>query len=131
MSYDIALHVKVAGCADTYAMIAEPEYPSPTYNIGTMLRACMNWKFHQSEKNDEGEWVTVYYPCDFVIDKVERGLRELRTNKKEYEQYDTPNGWGNNGWGNISTAVRTLESLRQCIYEQAEDIPLECLYMRW
>lgn len=31
----------------------------------------------------------------------------------------------------IPYAVEVLESLRNCIYEQAEEIPLECLYVKW
>lgn len=36
-----------------------------------------------------------------------------------------------NGWGGIASAKRALESLRDCIYEQAEDIPIECLWVAW
>lgn len=125
MSYDIRIEVKVEGC-DKYAVIAEPEYSSPTYNLGKMFRACMNWNYSQSEKDESGEYKTVHYPCDFVIKKVERGIRELRCNRKEYEQYNPENGWGD-----IGGAITALESLRACIYEQAEEIPLNCLYMSW
>lgn len=31
----------------------------------------------------------------------------------------------------IPYAVEVLESLRNCIYEQAEEIPLDCLYVAW
>lgn len=115
MSYDIRIKVKVEGIGK-YATIATPEYDSPTYNLGAMFRACMDWDYSQSE----------YYKCDFVIDRVERGIRELRTNRNEYKQYNPPNGWGS-----IDGAIRALESLRECIYEQAEEIPLEHLYMCW
>lgn len=115
MSYDLRVAVKVEGC-DIYANIAEPEYPSPTYNLGAMFRACMNWDFKQGE----------YYRCDEVIPKIEHGIKELIGNRGEYEKYNPANGWGS-----ISSAVDDLESLRKCIYEQAEEIPLECLYMRW
>lgn len=125
MSYDITISVKVQGC-DKYAMIAEPEYSSPTYNIGAMLRACMDWDFSQSEIDEDGDYHTCYYPCDFVIDKVERGIRELRLNAKAYKEYEP-----SNGWGGIPSAITALESLRKCIYEQAEEIPLNCLYMSW
>lgn len=127
MSYDIAIYVKVEGL-DKYAMIAEPECSSPTYNLGEMFRACMDWDFNQSEKDDEGKWHTCYYNCDFVINKVETGIRELRTKRRKYMQYNQPNGWGN-----IEIATRTLESLRDCIYETSEekDIPIEHLYMSW
>ena len=125
MSYDIGIYVKVEGC-DKYAMIAEPECASPTYNLGEMFRACMDWDYSQSEKDENGVYKTVYYPCDFVIDRVERGLRELRTSRKKYEKYNP-----SNGWGNVHSAIKALESLRECIYEQAEEIPLNCLYMSW
>ena len=39
MSYDLRIAVKVDGC-DKFAQIAEPEYRSPTYNLGKMFRAC-------------------------------------------------------------------------------------------
>lgn len=115
MSYDISLHVKAEGC-DAYPVIAEPEYASPTYNLGRMFRACMDWDYSQGQ----------YYKCDFVIGRVENGIRELRLNRKKYEQYNP-----RNGWGCISSALTTLESLRTCIYEAAEEIPLNCLYMSW
>lgn len=115
MSYDIRINVKVEGCGE-YATIAFPEYDSPTYNLGEMFRACMDWDFSQSE----------YYPCDLVIEKVERGIRELRTNRKKYEKYNP-----SNGWGSLDDAIEALESLRKCIYEQAEYIPMNCLYMNW
>ena len=101
---------------DIFVQIAEPEYASPTYNLGSMFRACMDWDFTQSE----------YYPCSEVITKVERGIRELRTNKLAYTKYNP-----SNGWGDISSALEALESLRECIYEQAEEIPIEHLWMAW
>lgn len=125
MSYDIRIKVKAQGC-DVYPTIAIPEHDSPTYNLGTMFRKCMDWDFSQSEKDEFNNWSTCFYPCDFVIEKVEHGIRELRTNRKKYEQYNPENGWGN-----IDDAINVLESLRTCIYEQAEEIPLNCLYMCW
>lgn len=115
MSYDIRLSVKVEGC-DRFAEIAEPELPSPTYNLGKMFRACTGWNFTQGEQ----------YKCSEVIDMIDRGIRELRFNRAEYEKYNPKNGWGD-----ISGAIRVLESLRKCIYENAEDIPLNCLYVCW
>ena len=125
MSYDIRLSVKVQGC-DKYAVIAEPEYPSPTYNLGQMFRACMDWDYDQCEKDASGEYRTVCYRCDHVLKKVTRGINELHTNRKKYEPYEP-----GNGWGTIEGAIRALESLRECILEQAEEIPIECLYMSW
>ena len=115
MSYDIRICVKVDGI-DKYAEIARPEYDSPTYNLRDMFVACMGWDYEQGE----------YYRCNYVIGKIEHGIRELHTNRAEYEKYNPPNGWGT-----LNGAIRVLESLRDCIYENAEDIPVECLYMRW
>ena len=115
MSYDLRVAVKVEGC-DRYANIAEPEYASPTYNLGNMFRACMEWSFIQGK----------YYRCDKAIAKIEHGIQELIENRGEYEKYSPANGWGS-----IDTAIQDLESLRSCIYREAEDIPLECLYMCW
>ena len=115
MSYDLSISVKAEGCGK-FVEIAEPEYDSPTYNLGAMFRACTGWDFSQSE----------YYKCSDVIMKIERGIRELRFNTNQYVQYEAKNGWGT-----VPTAIRTLECLRDCIYEQAEDIPIDCLYVRW
>ena len=118
MSYDLRLLVKAEG-TDCYVQVDTPEYDSPTYNLGEMFRACMDWDFEQSKE----------YPCDMVLDKVERGIRELTVNRKEYEQYNPPNGWGN-----IDSALRALEPLRECIYDFLqwhEGFPINCLYMSW
>lgn len=115
MSYDLRIAVKVDGC-DKFAQIAEPEYSSPTYNLGKMFRACTGWDFNQGE----------YYKCSDVIGNIENGVKELRTNRVQYKQYEPENGWGT-----IASAVVALENLRDCIYEQAEEIPLECLYVAW
>lgn len=115
MSYDLRIMVKAEGC-DAYPIIATPEYDNPTYNLGEMFRACMDWSFRQSEK----------YKCDFAIDKITQGLSELRSHRKSYEKYNPCNGWGD-----IDSAIDCLESLQKCIYEQAEEVPLNCLYMAW
>ena len=115
MSYDIEICVKAEGC-DKYPMISEPELSSPTYNLGTMFRKCMDWNYKQGE----------IYKCDFVIERVEHGIRELRTNREKYIKYNPINGWGD-----LDGAIRVLESLRTCIYKEAEYIPIDCLYMRW
>ena len=115
MSYDLRIGVKVEGC-DQYAEIARPEYDSPTYNLRDMFVGCMNWNYSQ------GEW----YKCDEVINYIERGIKELHTNRKEYKKYNPPNGWGS-----IDSAIEALESARQRIYECAEEIPMNCLYFRW
>ena len=115
MSYDLRIAVKVDG-TDLFADIAEPEYANPTYNLRSMFVACMDWNYSQSE----------YYPCSEVISKVERGIRELRTKRSAYIKYNP-----SNGWGSIDGAIRALESLRDCIYEQVEYIPIKHLWMAW
>lgn len=115
MSYDLRVGVKVEGC-DKYVVMATPVLDSPTYNLRDMFVACMNWDYSQ------GEW----YRCDTIIENIDRGIRELRTNRKEYEKYNPPNGWGD-----LDNAIETLESMRTCIYECAEEIPINCLYFRW
>lgn len=116
MSYDLEIGVKVAGADNLYARIAEPERHSPTYNLGVMFRKCTSWDFEQSK----------WYRCADVIDNINHGIKELRTRRKHYEQYNAPNGWGT-----VDSAIEDLESLRNCIYEQCEDIPIEYLYVRW
>lgn len=125
MSYDIRIRVKAEGC-DKYPVIAYPEYDSPTYNLGKMFRSCMDWDYSQSEMGKDGKYHTRYYRCDFVIKKVGRGIKELTENRKEYEKYNPENGWGD-----LDGALKVLKSLRECIYEQAEEIPLDCMYMSW
>jgi hypothetical protein len=125
MSYDLKIRVKAEGC-EAYPTIATPEYDTPTYNLGEMFRKCMDWDYSQGEKDENGEWHDCIYKCDFVIEKVQRGINELRTNRSKYYQYEPENGWGT-----LDGAIRVLESLRDCIYEQSEEIPLNCLYMSW
>lgn len=115
MSYDLRIAVKVRGC-DRFAVIATPEYDQPTYNLGEMFRACTGWDYHQGE----------YYNCAEVIGKIEQGIHELSVNRQKYKPMEP-----SNGWGSIASAKLALESLRDCIYEQAEDIPIECLWVAW
>lgn len=112
MSYDLRIAVKVDGC-DKFAQIAEPEYSSPTYNLGKMFRACTGWNYKQGE----------YYKCSDVIGNIEKGIEELRVCWAKYVKYGEV--------ADIPYAVEVLESLRNCIYEQAEEIPLDCLYVAW
>lgn len=123
MSYDIHLGVKVEGGKDLFAVIDEPQYGHPTYNIGEMFRACMDWDFEQ------GEW----YKLSDVLPNIERGLHELRFNEHKYIPYNSPNGWGT-----TQSARTALESLLECIGNNLpgsswgwNQIPLELLYMRW
>lgn len=115
MSYDIRLAVIVDG-TNIYAAVAGPELSSPTFNLRDMFVACMAWDYSMGE----------YYPCADVIEKVKRGIAELKKNPKKYDKLNPPNGWGNR-----EGALHALVSLRDCIYETAEKIPIEHLYMTW
>ena len=115
MSYDLRIAVKIEGL-DQYADIATPKYDSPTYNLRDMFVACMDWDYKQGE----------YYPCKDVLPKVEKGITELRTKPNQYNRYNSPNGWGTR-----EGAINALESLRTCILEEAEYIPIEHLWMCW
>lgn len=113
MSYDVGLYVKVEGC-NKYLSIAVPEYEHPTYNLRDMFVACMDWDYKQGE----------YYKCDFVMNKIQYGLRELTINKKLYEKYNL---------ANIDSAIEFFYSLIECIEEtiRFDEIPIDCLYMKW
>lgn len=120
MSYDIRLGVKVEG-TDIIAVIAAPEYSSPTYNLGDMFRACMGWDFKQ------GEW----YNVSEVLPNILKGITELSMYPKKYREYEP-----DNGWGTVKTALSALQSLAECISEQNDgsawqDIPYEHLWLRW
>lgn len=122
MSYDLRLGVKVAGAEEVYAVIAEPEYSSPTYNLGKMFRECTGWDFEQ------GKW----YNVPEVLPLIEHGIHELKFNENAYKQYNALNGWGM-----TRDALEALESLLECIYRSSDggwswnEIPLECLYVCW
>ena len=115
MSYDIRLGVKVEGL-DKIVEIGEPELASPTYNLGKMFRACTGWDYEQGE----------YYRCSDVIGKIEHGIQELRTRPSAYKDLEP-----SNGWGTLDGEIRVLESMRSYIYECAEDIPIEHLWIAW
>jgi len=115
MSYDIRFAVKVDG-TDIMADIGAPEYDSPTYNLGEMFRACTGWDYNQGE----------YYKCAEVLPLIENGIKELRFNRKDYLKYNP-----DNGWGDIDGAIRVLESMREGMFEKAEEIPIEHLYVKW
>lgn len=115
MSYDLRIAVKVDG-TNIFAKIAEPEHCNPTYNLADMFRACTGWDYNQSQ----------YYRCVDVLPLIDHGIRELTINPDKYRKYNPPNGWGN-----LDSLKTALESLRQCIYETAEDIPVEHLWVAW
>lgn len=122
MSYDIQFGVKVEGMDGYIAVIDEPEYSSPTYNLRNMFVACMDWDYTQ------GEW----YNCAEVIPKFEHGVHELRFNPGRYKKYNPPNGWGT-----LGSALEALESVLKKAQEITNDdwswnaIPLEHLWIRW
>ena len=126
MSYDLRIAVKVDGAekGNEYAVIAEPEFHSPTYNIGEMLRKCTGWDFKQGE----------YYRVSGVYQNIVRGIINLTEHEGEFEQYNSPNGWGT-----TASALKALESLKQCI-DDIEDpscwggwntFPKTLLYVSW
>lgn len=115
MSYDIGIYVKVEGC-DKFAEIACPFYPSPSYNLGRLFRSCMDWDFKVEE----------YYRCDCAVERLGKGIKELSYNPYRYAGLIP-----GNDWGRMPSALNALVSIRDCILEQAEEIPLECMYMRW
>lgn len=73
MSYCIGIYVKVNGC-DKYVQATYPTYYKPTYNLGKLFRACMNWNF----KNEE------YYRCDYAVERLNKGIKELMYCPKEH-----------------------------------------------
>lgn len=126
MSYDLRIAVKVEGAekGNEYAIIAEPEFSDPTYNLGEMLRKCTGWDFDQGE----------FYKVSEVYGNIERGIINLREHEAEFEKYNSPNGWGT-----TVSALRALESLKQCI-DDIEDpnswtgwntFPKSLLYVAW
>ena len=115
MSYYLEVLVKVDGYGG-YARIAQPEHSSPTYNLGKMFRKAMNWDFKQGTE----------YKCVDIIENINDGITSLKVFPAHYRKYEPENKWGT-----VETAIRDLQSLRDCIYEAAEDIPIEHLYVRW
>lgn len=123
MSYDLRIGVKVEGAEDLYAVIAEPEYSSPTYNLRDMFVACMDWEYEQ------GKW----YNVAEVLPHIYRGVQELELHTKKYEKYNP-----SNGWGDVGSALEALNSLKDCILKNGpenswswNEIPYELMYMCW
>lgn len=126
MSYDIRFGVKVAGAPDDcYAVIGEPEWASPTYNLREMFVKSMDWDYTQ------GEW----YPITEVLPKVQQGVIELTRHQSRYLQYEPENGWGT-----IGSALKCLQSIIDYFKPNSwtgicgsrnADIPLSCIYMCW
>lgn len=124
MSYDLRIAVKVEGAKDLFVIIAEPEYSSPTYNLGQMFRACTGWDYEQGE----------YYKVSEVYSKIERGIYELTFNKDKYLTLNPKNGWGN-----TQSALVALKSLKECIdnlensdsWSGGNTVPKEYMYVAW
>ncbi|HEW4496790.1 TPA: hypothetical protein ACQXGQ_000872 [Streptococcus pneumoniae] len=112
MSYDLEILAKIE--SGDYICIAEPRYSSPTYNLGKMFRAAMDWDFDQG---------TIYNVAD-IFENIKRGITELERQPEKYVQYEPANKWGT-----INDALYVLRSLRDCILEQ--DIDTKYLYVRW
>lgn len=120
MSYDIRFGVKVAGTPkEVYAVIGHPEHDSPTYNDREIFVKSMDWEYHQ------GEW----YNMAEILPKIERGVHELKFNKKAYRDLEPENGWGG-----IESSLTALQSILDWFGEYGgydEEIPLKCVYMKW
>ena len=102
MSYDLRIAVKVEGAekGNEFAVIAMPEYHSPTYNLSEMFRKCTGWDFEQS----------VYYRVSDVYQNIVRGIINLTEYEADFEKYNSPNGWGT-----TTSALKALKSLKECI----------------
>ena len=122
MSYDIRFGVKVAGAPDDcFAVIGHPERDSPTYNIGNLFRACMDWNFKQ------GEW----YKLTDIYPKICHGIQELTMHSKKYKEYEP-----DNGWGDVGSALECLQSIRSWVEDEMQwswnsEVPKDCIYMAW
>lgn len=112
MSYDLEILAKIEN--GQYICIDEPKRRSPTYNLGKMFRAAMDWDFDQG---------TIYNVAD-IFKNIQRGIAELERQPEKYVQYEPENKWGT-----VSSALEDLRSLRDCILGQ--DIDTKYLYVRW
>lgn len=124
MSYDIRFAVKVAGAPDDcFAVIGEPEYCSPTYNIGKMMRVAMDWDFKQG----------TFYKLTDVLPKIRQGLAELISHPEQYKQYEP-----DNGWGTVDSAAKALSSILDWASPDNcwdrgwnGDIPMDAIWIAW
>lgn len=121
MSYDIRFAVKGEPDGRMYDVFA-PEYDSPTYNIGTLLRKAMDWDFSQGE----------YYRVSDVYANITRGIRELTWNATKYKQYEP-----DNGWGSVGSALDCLKNIEQTFIDyvlhgyDGNNYDIEYLYIVW
>ena len=113
MSYDLELGVKTEN-RNFILTLVQPEYSSPTYNLGEMFRKSMGWNFKQGKE----------YRVDKVLDKILKGINELTYFPEKYKKYEP-----DNGWGSVEGALGDLLSLAQAIKDS--DVALDELYVRW
>ena len=122
MSYDVRFGVETKmpnRWGESFAVVHEPEYDSPTYNYSDMFRACMDWDYEQ------GMW----YPVADVIPHIERGIHELSLNRDKYRKYEP-----SNGWGTIDGALKCLRNWLDEFCDEygiTETWPIETLWFRW
>lgn len=119
MSYDLRFYVKFnIENEDRYVTIGYPEYDNPTYNLGKMFRACMDWNYDQS----------TYYKLSDIEKNVLHGIQELKTHPDLYRQHEPENKWGT-----VESALECLTGLYRDMHEISEEkgIPLDYLYLRW
>ena len=113
MSYDLRLCVKTER-GNFVLTYVQPEYASPTYNLGKIFRESMGWDFEQGKE----------YRVDNVINKIVKGIGELTYFPERYKKYEP-----DNGWGSVEGALEDLLSLARAIEDS--DIALDELYVRW
>ena len=117
MSYDIEFGVKVEN-VDKIMPFTAPEYASPTYNIGEMLRKATGWDFEQHK----------WYKVSDVFEKISKGHINLSKNKEEYRKYEPENKWGT-----VETAIKALQSILEKIegIEKWFELTKDHFYIRW
>lgn len=113
MSYDLRLCVKTER-GNFVLTYCQPEYASPTYNLGKIFRESMGWNFKQGKE----------YRVDKVLDQILKGINELTHFPGKYKKYEP-----DNGWGSVEDALKALLSLARAIEDS--DIALDELYVRW
>lgn len=126
MSYDIRFGVKVQTdgiLGDFWAVIGQPDYDSPTYNLREIFAKSMNWDYQQ------GKW----YKVVDVLPKIQNGITELTLYPKKYKRLEP-----DNGWGTIESAIKCMRSIVDYFsgYDGIggswnADLPIECIYMCW
>ena len=124
MSYDIRFGVKVVGAQDDcYAVIGEPKYDSPTYNLRDIFVRSMDWDYKQ------GEW----YKITDILPKIQRGITELTQHTQTYKKLEPENGWGTVGDANecLRSIVDYFSGWDGLAGSWNADVPIDCIYMRW